>query len=411
MLRQLSICSALAATLLLSACLTPDRADTKDGDQDAADQVAGEAKKDYYRALPLGAHALRKITDPAMIPDFTPALRDLSGLSEQIDRSLNYLSKPSSLNPSFFPISGISHAQVVKSLKDFKTLIAEGGDPATLNQKVRNRFDVYMSIGCDDQGTVLFTGYYVPILDASRERTSEFTHPLYKLPANHVKDPITGETQGRMINGKLDPNYPARKELLESGELEGTELVWFRTAWDAYNVSVQGSAILRMRDGSRLEIGYDGTNGRDYTSIGKLLIADGKLKKEDLSAPKLEAFFEANPDEFAYYTSKNERYIFFKEADGGPFGSLNERVVGMRSIATDKSIFPRGALTLIDTTVPSMSNLADGGYRGFLLDQDTGGAIRAPGRCDIFMGVGDEAGERAGHTLAEGMLYYLISKE
>jgi membrane-bound lytic murein transglycosylase A len=47
---------------------------------------------------------------------------------------------------------------------------------------------------------------------------------------------------------------------------------------------------------------------------------------------------------------------------------------------------------------------------GFALDQDTGGAIRAAGRCDIYMGVGDHAGEIAGGTHHEGRLYYLFIK-
>ena len=47
---------------------------------------------------------------------------------------------------------------------------------------------------------------------------------------------------------------------------------------------------------------------------------------------------------------------------------------------------------------------------GFALDQDTGGAIRAAGRCDVYMGVGDHAGELAGGTYREGQLYYLFIK-
>ena len=47
---------------------------------------------------------------------------------------------------------------------------------------------------------------------------------------------------------------------------------------------------------------------------------------------------------------------------------------------------------------------------GFALDQDTGGAIRAAGRCDVYMGVGDRAGELAGGTYREGRLYYLFVK-
>ena len=85
----------------------------------------------------------------------------------------------------------------------------------------------------------------------------------------------------------------------------------------------------------------------------------------------------------------------------------------MRSIATDKSIFPRAALGFIATTLPQ----AVGGqpvnqiYSGFVLDQDTGGAIRAPGRCDVYMGVGDMAGKLAGQTYQEGQLYYLFVKQ
>jgi len=50
-------------------------------------------------------------------------------------------------------------------------------------------------------------------------------------------------------------------------------------------------------------------------------------------------------------------------------------------------------------------------YTGFALDQDTGGAIRAPGRCDVYMGIGDDAGRLAGQTYQEGKLYYLFLKQ
>jgi membrane-bound lytic murein transglycosylase A len=44
----------------------------------------------------------------------------------------------------------------------------------------------------------------------------------------------------------------------------------------------------------------------------------------------------------------------------------------------------------------------------FMLDQDTGGAIRAPGRADIYMGEGDDAETLAGGQYAEGRLYYFF---
>ena len=43
-----------------------------------------------------------------------------------------------------------------------------------------------------------------------------------------------------------------------------------------------------------------------------------------------------------------------------------------------------------------------------MVDQDTGGGIRAPGRADIYMGEGDLAETLAGGQYAEGRLYYLF---
>jgi membrane-bound lytic murein transglycosylase A len=76
----------------------------------------------------------------------------------------------------------------------------------------------------------------------------------------------------------------------------------------------------------------------------------------------------------------------------------------MRSIATDKSIFPRASVTFISTTLPQAmgTTVANQLYDGFALDQDAGGAIRAPGRCDVYIGQGDMAGKLAGQTYQEG---------
>ena len=91
---------------------------------------------------------------------------------------------------------------------------------------------------------------------------------------------------------------------------------------------------------------------------------------------------------------------------------MNEPVIAYRSIATDKSIFPRACLTFFTTKLPRQigGQTYNDPYAGFALDQDTGGAIRAPGRCDIYLGIGDEAGKLAGQTKQEGRLYYLFLK-
>ena len=126
------------------------------------------------------------------------------------------------------------------------------------------------------------------------------------------------------------------------------------------------------------------------------------------------AHFKSNPQDVAHYTAANPRFVFFRNESGNPRGSLNEPVTAMRTIATDKTVFPRGGLAFISANLPQ--SLGDGqiitrNYTGFALDQDTGGAIRAAGRCDLYMGVGDLAGHLAGMVHQEGRLYYLFKKE
>jgi len=402
MLRRLT--TAFALTLLLTplGCFTLPPRERK---------ASEPPPKDYDRPLPDGQHALRKITDPAELPDLAQGLAYRTEVLAACQRSLSYLAKPSSRE--HFPVAGIEHGRVVASLEAFRDLLASPEPDAEVAAEVRRRFDVYTTVGCDDRGTVLFTGYYTPVFQASRERTDRFRHPLHRLPPDHVKAPLTGETLGRRRpDGSVDPEYPTRRELLASGELEGLELVWLADPFEAYVVGVQGSAALELPDGSRMGVGYAGTNGRPYASVGRALVEAGELRPEELNLHRLIAYFRAHPEDFEPLTATNERYVFFQEGDGTPRGCLNEPVTAMASIATDKSIFPRAALCFLAAELPGARAAGpDGVYRGFVLDQDAGGAIRAPGRCDVYMGIGDLAGELAGRTLSEGRLYYLFLKD
>ncbi len=363
-------------------------------------------KPDYNAQLAPGEYALRKITDPARMPDLRAAVADTSGLDAVLAKSLNYLSKASS--QQFFPVSGISHDRTVESLRAFRELLAAGMSGERLAAELSRSFDAYESIGYDRRGSVLITGYYTPILDASPVRTERFQHPLYRLPENHIKDPVTGQTIGlRRPDGSVDRNYPDRAGLLSNGSLNGTELVWLADPFEAYVVSVQGSAILRMPDGSTTEVGYAGTNGHDYTAIGHQLVKDGKIAKDDLNLRAIRNFFRQNPTQLATYANLNKRFIFFQPVTGGPFGSLNEQVTATRSIATDKSIFPRGGLCIVEASLPT-PNGGTAPLTRLVSDQDTGGAIRAPGRLDYFWGVGDSAEALAGRTMSQGRLIYLI---
>jgi membrane-bound lytic murein transglycosylase A len=366
----------------------------------------------YDKQLPPGQLALRKITNPAEIPDFTNACHNLSNLTEAIDNSLDYLKKPSSR--SFYPYAEITHQQVVDSLAAFQELIKSGLTGGALNDAIRQKFDVYTSVGCDNAGTVLFTGYYTPIFDGSAVKTSRFQYPLYRQPNDLVKGD-NGQILGRREpSGQITP-YPARAEIENSNMLAGNEIVWLDDPFKVYIAHVQGSVVIRMSDGSLVTYGYAANNGHEYQSIIKQLISEGKIPADRVNLATLLDFFKGNASLVRQYTQTNPRFVFFKKnsANEGPRGSLNEPVIAYRSIATEKTIFPRASITFFSTKLPRRigNSFYIDPFEGFALDQDTGGAIRAAGRCDIYLGQGDDAGKLAGQTYQEGRLYYLFLKK
>ena len=378
---------ALLAVALVAGCHKPEQAEDF-------------LRLDYDRSLPPGQNALRKITDPRRMPDFTAALANTAVLREAIDHSLNYLAKPSSLK--HYPRCGITHAEAVESLKAFRALLDAGGTPGQLNAAIRSRFDVYESVGCDMRGTVLVTCYYTPIFNGSPVRTPQFQHPLYQPPADLVK----------LEDGSPSKPYPDRRTIEATGMYAGNEIAWLADPFEAYVAQVQGSVKIRMPDGRLHTYGYTANNGHEYQSVRAELVKDGKVGKY-AGLPEMLRYFRAHPQDVRTYTWRNPRYVFFALVeDGRPRGCLNEPVTPRRTVATDKAIFPPGCLALVTSRLPSRqgTQIAFRPWSGFALDQDSGGAIRAPGRCDLYLGVGDEAGQLAGRMKNEGRLYYLFLK-
>ncbi len=356
-------------------------------------------QKDYNRLLPPGELALRKITDPNQIPDYTLACSDTGRLQEAIANSLNYLAKPS--GKKFYPYGDITYEQALRSLRELNNLVTSGLSPQQMNAVLRERFDTYISVGCDDQGSVLFTGYYTPIFDGSPVRTDRFRYPLYKPPADLLKGPDGTILGQRGPDGRIR-QYPSREDIQKSNTLAGNELVWLSDPFEVYIVHVQGSAKIRMPGGQIETVGYAAHNGWEYQGIVHKMIAEGKLSDKNINLKAMIDYFKAHPDEVDRSINKNPRFVFFRFGQGDPRGSLNEPVIPFRTIATDKTIYPRAMFAFVSVDLDRPV--------GFALDQDAGGAIRAAGRCDVYMGVGDHAAELAGGTYREGRLYYLFIK-
>jgi membrane-bound lytic murein transglycosylase A len=109
---------------------------------------------------------------------------------------------------------------------------------------------------------------------------------------------------------------------------------------------------------------------------------------------------------------EDESYIFFAESQGGPLGSLHERVSDYVAAALDRNLFPRGAPCFADTRIPTdATGETLRPFRQFMLNQDTGGAIRSAGRADIYTGIGEAAEAIAGQAQQVGRLYFLLLRE
>ena len=367
------------------------------------------SRPNYTKPLASGQPALDKVPRN-LWPDIGIAWesRDLF-LQDSLDNSMGWFEAPSS--KQWFPIEGVTHEQAKNSVIVLRKLFEETNSKEEFVESIEERFNIYKSVGCDGEGTVLFTGYYSPDFFASKSKDSTFGSPLYSRPANLVTDPNTGTPLGRKsTNGTIEP-WPPRKVLESSGELDGTELVWVKDDLDAYTIHVNGSARLRLDSGELMFIGYAGKTDREYTGLGQSVLNAGLLPPDKLSLRAIKRMYDKDPETINNLIDKNESFVFFREYDGSnwPAGSLGVPVTPERSIATDKKIFPRGGVVLVDTTVRSLTGEKKP-FTQFMIDQDTGGAIRAPGRADLFMGIGPTAGIKAGGQYEEGQLYYLFLK-
>jgi len=381
----------LGSSLLAAACQTPER--------------------DYGRALPPGWPALIEVTDITAWPNLARDWRRREELLPAIDRSIDWFATGSSQN--FYPMEGVTHERALASLMRFRQLLVECHSAYSFRWSVEDEFQLMKSAGWDgDGGGVLFTAYCTPIFEGSLTQSEEYGYPLYGTPSDLVKGEA-GEILGRVTEAGLMEDYPTRQAIEAGGLLEGhgLELVWLTSPMDAFIAHVNGSAFVRLPDGGMARFGYGANNGHEYTSLGRELVAAGELAEERLSLPAIRTWAQENPERVMEFLQRNDRYVFFGEIEGNPSGSLGFEVTAYRSIATDKSIFPRGGLTYVSAPADWAELMSGAEVHQLMLDQDTGGGIRTAGRADIYLGVGDDAQALAGKTLVEGQLYYLFLRE
>ena len=235
----------------------------------------------------------------------------------------------------------------------------------------------------------LVTGYYEPLVDATRKPRGNFRVALYGPPTDlAARKPYWTRQQ-------ID-TLPAAQM-----SLRGRELAFVADAMDALILQIQGSGRVRVAesDGSTklVRVAYAGDNGLSYKSIGRWLIEQGELKPDQASWPAIKSWARLNPKRVNELLWSNARFVFFREEplpdpQLGPKGAQAAPLTPGRSIAVDPQGIPYGTPVWLDTTEP----LSSTPLRRVVMAQDTGSAITGAVRADYFWGWGSEAEAQAG---------------
>jgi membrane-bound lytic murein transglycosylase A len=348
---------------------------------------------------------------------------DRESLDTAIERSLRYYEKTAGKDTYGLDNGRVTGKELKESLIAFRDILSSNDSDEIKQKKIRNTFDVYKATGRGNQGGVLFTGYFESVLEGSRERTEKYRHPIYKPPDDIVvvrlgkfNDKYKNEKIiGRLKNGELVP-YFMREDIEESGLLEGRnlELFWVNDPIDLFFMHIQGSGKIRLPDGNFMQVSYAQKNGHPYRSIGRYLLDKEKLTSSEMTHQSIKKYLREHPEELSDILNYNKSYVFFRIVEHGPIGALGLTLTSGRSIATDLDLFPKGALAFIKLRKPVFDKNGNieswETFSRFVLNQDTGGVIKGPGRVDLFCGTGSEAEMVAGSLKENGELYFLVKK-
>ena len=366
--------------------------------------------------------------DPDDYPAFMDSM-DFKGLVPAVAESLTYYRRVPPKRKFSFGGDVYTAEHLIRSLGILTRYLETQPSTRALNAFIKDQYRVYAS-GFNQEPGVLFTGYFEPTYAGSRTPDDRFIYPLYATPQDLIQIDLSrfgekykglGKIRGRVEEKQVVP-YFTRAEINQDPEFEGEPVLWMESRVDRFFLEVQGSGRIETPQGEILRVHYAGSNGQAYRSIGRYLINQGEIPKEKMSMQAIREWLDANPQRMDEILHQNPSFVFFKTEQGGPYGCLGTAVSPVRSIATDPKVFPRGALAFVRTALPDASELyrnADGAWDGpsrdqwspvslFVMNQDTGGAIKGAGRADLFCGNGDWAEFTAGHMNVRGSLYFLV---
>jgi membrane-bound lytic murein transglycosylase A len=349
---------------------------------------------------------------------------DKASLEQALRESLRYYERLPAETQFRFGLETVSLDRMKRSLETFLSLLVESNSWEGLAQAVRKRFVVYRAAGRGPEHRVLFTGYYEPVIQGSLTPDDRYRFPVYGVPGDMLfidLDKFRSQYPGVRLVGRIQGDqvvpYYSREEIDAGGALagRGLELAWVADPVALSFMQIQGSGRIRLVNGESIRLTYAASNGWPYRSIGGVLVQRGLVPRAEMSMQAIRRYLADHPEETREILDLNPSYVFFRRVTEGPLGSLSVPVTPGRSIATDLTLFPRGALAFIECQKPIFAK--DGVITGwqpfdrYVVNQDTGGAIRGPARVDLFWGSGPLNEIAAGNLRQEGSLFFLLLKE
>ena len=243
----------------------------------------------------------------------------------------------------------------------------------------------------------------------ARTQTDVYNVPVYRRPSNlfvrgfkqdAANLPNKGPVYRKIGRRKLVPYYDRAE--IEDGAIasRGLEICWLKDQTDLLFAQIQGSARIRLEDGSTIRINYDAHNGYPYTAVGRVLIERGIIPKDQMSMQKIREWMEQNPDGAKDLRRQNRSYVFFREVQlsdkDEPVGAQGVPLTPGRSIAVDNSLHVYGTPFFIEGELPIDSAQSRTPFHRLMIAQDTGSAIVGPARADLYFGAGADAGKVSG---------------
>lgn len=312
------------------------------------------------------------------------------------------------LNQSYIVPEGValngSMSEWEPFCKSIEEAVFQNDDKPLSNQQTRNIIKKHLTpyiISLNGHSKAQLTGYYEPLLHGSLKKTKRFKIPLYREPSNLEKKRYGISTK-----------IPRRQIVKGALNGYGLEIVYVDSAIDAFFLEIQGSGRIILNDGRVMRVGFKSHNQHKYHPIGKTLVEEGHLPKNNVTMQSIKKWLKQNPHKAQEIMNSNESYVFFtirsidknsrhNMADG-PFGSQGVKLTAKRSLAVDTKYISLGTPLWIVNDDNHLSRL--------MVAQDTGGAIKGGLRGDFFWGFGHHAENHAGTMNTMADMYMLLPR-